>query len=259
MPPSDDRVGGGAGSGTTGPQDLDTLVDFARTLASLRGAPEPGGYSAPHAGAGSSRADVLRSHGLPVGLTVPSIQLAHALELLNRRRRPDPHHLDTRPLDRREPVLADGHQEARTPYPVRDPDRDMREDAEEARRLVADALASLAGSAGLSVPMGALAQAPAPTVVDPEVEAAFVEFDLAREAWMALPPGVETWQPHPDVDRYLAAEDAVLSLADGSTEVLSRQANLLLDLADEIADQMGPAAANAIANVAQGLLLRLRR
>ena len=274
MPPSDDRVGGGAGSGASGPQDLDTVMDVARTLASLRGAPGTDPYTAPRdtpsrsatgtavgtpigaaaAYPGTGRADVMRSHGLPVGLTVPSIQLAHALELLNRRHR--------RPgrftLDRREPVMADAPFETTDTYPVSDPEQEMREDAEEARRLVADALASLAGSAGLSVPMGALAQGPAPTVVDPEVEAAFIEFDLAHDAWMALPPGVETWQPHPAVDRYLAAEDAVLSLADASQEVLSRQAGLLLDLADEIAEQMGPSAANAIANVAQALLLRLR-
>lgn len=237
MPPSDDRVGGGAGPGTSGPQDLDTLFDFTRTLAPARGA------AGAAAGAGASRADmsradVLRGHGLPVGLTVPSIQLAHALELLTRRpRRTDPRRPDQ-------------------DFPE---DPDLAEDAEEARRLVADALASLAGSSGLSVPMGALTQSPAPTAVDPEVEAVFVEFDMAREAWRALPPSAEAWQPHPDVDRYLAAEDAVLNLTDGNAVVLSRQAGLLLELADELADQMGPAAANAIANVAQGLLLRLRR
>lgn len=254
MAPTDDSVGRGTGAGVPGPQDLDALTDFAQTLASLRGSPQPGGYGPGLAGAGYSRADVLRSHGLPVGLTVPSIQLAHALELLNRRRR----HLDPRALDRREPVLADTGYEPLDPYLPQDPEPDMRADAEEARRLVADALASLAGSAGLSVPMGALTQAPAPTVVDPEVEAVFAELDLAREAWKALPDSADTWQPHPDVDRYFAAEEAVLNLADGSPEVLRRQAGLLLDLADEIVEQMGPAAANAIANVAQGLLLRLR-
>lgn len=257
-------MSGEAGSGTPEPQDLDALLDFSQTLASPRGAREQGGPTPPRAGlesytgpgpytgAKASRADVLRSHGLAVGLTVPSIQLAHALELLNRcQRRPV-----SRSLDRRE---------APDSWPIRTLDRELQEnadfdeDAEEARRLVADALASLAGTAGLSVPLGTLTQGPAPTAVDPEVEAVFVEFDMAREAWVALPPSVETWQPHPDVDRYIAAEDAILNLTDGSADVLSRQAGLLLELADEIADQTGPAAANAIANVAQGLLLRLRR
>lgn len=128
-----------------------------------------------------------------------------------------------------------------------------------ARQLIADALVSVAGSAGLSVPVSALVQAPAPEEVDSELEAAFVEFDMAREAWRALPGSAETSQVRPEVDRYFAAEDAVLAIADGRDAVLRRQADLLLDMTDELSDQMGPSAANAIANVAQGLLLRLRR
>lgn len=255
MPPTDDIAGRGTGAGTPGPKGLDTFADFAETVASRHGAPTSGGYGTARAGTGFSRPDLLRSHGLAVGLTVPSIQLAHALELLSRRQgRPAP-----RSLDRRAPVLTDVPFETVDPYPALDREEPaLREDAEEARRLVADALAALAGSAGLSVPMGALAQGPASMTVDPEVESVFAELDLARDAWKALPPDAETQEPHPDVDRYFAAEEAVLSLTDGSGAVLGRQATLLLELADEVADQMGPAAANAIANVAQGLLLRLR-
>lgn len=254
MPPTDDIAGRGTGADAPGPKDPDTLADFAQTLASIRGTLAPGGYTSALTGTGFSRPDVLRSHGLPVGLTVPSIQLAHALELLNRRqRRPE-----LRALDRREPVLADAPFETLDPYPALESEPDTCADAEEARRLVADALAALAGSAGLSVPMGALTQGPAPMVVDPEVEAVFAELDMAKQAWTALPAEAENLQPHPDVDRYFAAEEAVLNLADGSPAVLGRQAGLLLELADEIADQIGPSTANAIANVAQGLLLRLR-
>lgn len=254
MPPTDDIAGPGAGTNVPGSKDLDILADFAQTLASIRGTPASGGFGPAFGASGFARADLLRSHGLPVGLTVPSIQLAHALELLNRRQR----RLESRAPDHREPVLADAPFGAPDPYPLADPEPEMGGDAEEARRLVADALAALAGSAGLSVPMGALTQAPEPMVVDPEVEAVFAELDMARAAWAALPADAEARQPHPDVDRYFAAEEAVLTLADGSSAVLGRQARLLLELADEIADQMGPAAANAIANVAQGLLLRLR-
>jgi hypothetical protein len=218
----------------------------------LDGVPDPARCGPQVAGTGFSRGDMPRGHGLPVGLTVPSIQLAHALELLNRR----PHRTVPVPAGFHDPALEPDPFEAAGDFAYGD--SDLGSDAEEARRLVADALASLAGSAGLSVPMGALARGPASAVVDPEVEAALVELDLARAAWKSLPPSVETWQPHPHVDRYFAAEDAVLNLADGSPEVLRRQAGLLLDLADEITEQMGAAAANAVANIAQGLLLRLR-
>lgn len=255
MPPTDDIAGLGTGTGTPGPKNPGTFADLADTAASRHGAPASGGYGTAQSGSGFDRPDLLRSHGLPVGLTVPSIQLAHALELLGRRHaRPDP-----RSLDRRRPVLTDAPFETVDPYPALDRDEAvLHEDAEEARRLVADALAALAGSAGLSVPMGALAAGPPQMAIDPEVEAVFAELDMARDAWKALPPDAESQQPHPDVDRYFAAEEAVLCLTDGSSAVLDRQATLLLELADEVADQLGPAAANAIANVAQGLLLRLR-
>lgn len=181
--------------------------------------------------------------GVPAGLAAPTIQLAHALQLLGRPAWPG---------------NPDGWTEAATAD--RSEPRDGRaEDMADARRLVADALASLAGSAGLSVPVSALVQAPEPEKVDSELESAFVEFDLAREAWQALPAGAETWTTRPEVDRYLAAEDSILAIADARDAVLRRQADLLLDLADDLSDQIGPAAANAIANVAQGLLLRLDR
>ncbi|MDF1793526.1 MAG: hypothetical protein P1U88_16550 [Thalassobaculaceae bacterium] len=205
---------------------------------------------APFAGSGFSSTDLMRGHGLPVGLTVPSIQLAHALKLLGgdtQHTAPgSEHHFGSPGRAGTDRAQGDRHHG----------------NAAEARRLIADALASLAGSAGLSIPMGALAKAPEAETetetVDLELEAVFVEFDLACEAWHALPESVEMWTPSADVDRYLAAEEAVLNLADGSPGVLGRQASLLLDLTDEIADQLGPSTANAIANIAQGLLLRLR-
>ncbi|WPZ35370.1 hypothetical protein T8K17_04305 [Thalassobaculum sp. OXR-137] len=256
MPPTDDSAGGGNGPGASGPHGLDAYVDVAEPPASRRAGPDAGARL-PSAATSYPGGDMMRGHGLPVGLTVPSIQLAHALELLNRLPR-------AYAQGRRPPAWDNAPFDAGPPYRDRAAtrggyeDADADGDAEEARRLVADALASLAGSAGLSVPMSALSQKPVCNEVDPEVEAAFVELDLAREAWSRLPAEADSQAPHPDVDRYFAAEEAVLSLADGSTEVLGRQAGLLLELTDEIADQMGPAAANAIANIAQGLLLRLR-
>lgn len=181
--------------------------------------------------------------GVPAGLAAPTIQLAHALQLLGRPAWPGA------PDDWTEAGTADRAE----------PCDDRAEDMADARRLVADALASLAGSAGLSVPVSALVQAPEPEEVDSELESAFVEFDLAREAWRALPGGAETWTTRPEVDRYLAAEDSILAIADARDAVLRRQADLLIDLADDLSDQVGAAAANAIANVAQGLLLRLDR
>lgn len=200
------------------------------------------------------------SAGLPTGLAAPTIQLAHALQLLRQPVCPEDGAGETasgptggttaggtaaRPADGS--GLAGEWAESRA------------EDMADARRLVADALASLSASAGLSVPVSALVQNPEPEEVDSELEAAFVEFDLAREAWCALPSDAETWTTRSEVDRYLAAEDSILAIADARAAVLRRQADLLLDLAADLSDQVGPAAANAIANVAQGLLLRLSR
>lgn len=196
-------------------------------------------------GVGSGRASATAAGGgVPAGFAAPTIQLAHALQLLGRPAWPG---------------AAGDWTEAGTADRRAEPCDDRAEDMADARRLVADALASLSGSAGLSVPVSALVQTPEPEEVDSELESAFVEFDLAREAWRALPGGAETWTTRPEVDRYLAAEDSILAIADARDAVLRRQADLLLDLADDLSDQIGPAAANAIANVAQGLLLRLDR
>ena len=227
MAPNDDASDGSTRTLSSGSKDLDSLIDFARSISST------GLMST--SGASPTR---LAGSGLPVGLTVPSIQLAHALSLLNKH-----------PLPHGNEDSGAGH----------DPSDDGRiDDIAEARDLVADALFSLAVAAGVTVPTAPLSQPPSALTVDPEVEAAFVEFDLAREQWERVNGVTETQQPDPAVDRYFAAEEAVLALADGSPEVLRRQAGLLLGLADEVADQMGPSAANAIANVAQGLLLRLK-
>ena len=264
MPPNDDSAGGGTGPSALGPHELDAYVDVAEPQSPRGTGPDAGMYPPPPTASYPS-GDMTRGHGLPVGLTVASIQLAHALELLNRLPR-------SRTQGHPRSAWDDTPFDAGPPYGDRPANRggyaDVEEDAEEARRLVADALASLAGSAGLSVPMSALPQKPtsqkpvpqkpAPCEVDPVAEAAFAELDLAREAWSKLPADAESLAPHPAVDRFFAAEEAVLSLADGRSEVLGRQAGLLLELTNEIADQMGPAAANAIANIAQGLLLRLR-
>lgn len=203
--------------------------------------------------------------GLPGGHAALTIQLAHALELLSGPVSPAPPEEGNRcprqgPAGQHEPYMAGRRPTAAHPGgPGLFQSRGGDDDVGRARQLIADALVSVAGSAGLSVPVSALVQAPAPEEVDSELEAAFVEFDMAREAWRALPGSAETSQVRPEVDRYFAAEDAVLAIADGRDAVLRRQADLLLDMTDELSDQMGPSAANAIANVAQGLLLRLRR
>lgn len=235
MSPNDDVSGGSP----AGPRDLRSQTDFADSGAALHGAGRPSRYMPGLAGTGFSENDMtMLGQGLPVGLAAPSIQLAHALELLSRPHRSGSD--DAGPCD----IQADRRDRA----------------AAQARQLIGDALSSLAGSAGLSVPMSAYAQpAEEPPAVDPELEAVFVEFDAAREAWQALPAAAEAWAPRAEVDRYLAAEDAVLNIADGREDVLERQAGLLIELADEIADQLGASAANAVANIAQGLLVRLGR
>lgn len=205
--------------------------------------------------------------GVPGGHAALTIQLAHALELLSGPVRPAPPEEENRcpqqgPAAQEELRMADGRPTVghpRGPGLFQSRAGQCDDDVGRARQLIADALVSVAGSAGLSVPVSALVQAPAPEEVDSELEAAFVEFDMAREAWRALPGSAETSETRPEVDRYFAAEDAVLAIADGRGAVLRRQADLLLDMTDELSDQMGPSAANAIANVAQGLLLRLRR
>ncbi|MCR9072237.1 MAG: hypothetical protein NXI18_10995 [Alphaproteobacteria bacterium] len=212
----------------------------------------------------------LAGGAVPGGHAALTIQLAHALELLSgprrsvaaddadRDRRPDRNRPDECAGDRDSaPNRATGEPAGPGAFQNRPGHRD--DDVAEARRLIADALISIAGSAGLSVPISALVQAPAPEDVDSELEAAFVEFDMARESWHALPDCAETSEVRPEVDRYFAAEEAILAIADGREAVLRRQAELLIDLADEVSDQMGAAAANAVGNVAQGLLLRLRR
>lgn len=268
MPPMDDLPGGDAprsgdleSSGPPASSGVESIVDFAESLASLQGAPEPSGYMPQLAGtafAGPDRIAAAPAVGgsLPMGMTVPAVQLAHALQLLRERRAGPPSQAPGRRgfAPRR---TGDGPCDG---GPSDTGHSDARDEAiEAAARLVSDALAAVTGAAGLSVPMWTLAVAPRPEVADPELESVFVEFDTALAAWRALPPAAETWRPRAEVDRYLAAEEAVLNLADARPEVLRRQARLLLDLADEFADQAGLSAANAIANVAQGLLDRTER
>jgi|GEM_PF-5726250 len=237
MTPQDD-----SGGDSIGPTDLDSVVDFAECLASLQGAPEPDGYLRRRAGHRySDPTTVARvSEGgaggpaVAMGLALVATQLAHALEALHR----------LAPVDGRPGRKGDGGTV-------------FLPDAVEARHLVGLALTAVAGGARLGVPAGRLATEPPDEVADPELEAVFVEFDTAREAWRALPRAAETWKARPEVDHYLIAEQAVLALADARPDVLRRQASLLLDMTEEIRDQVGAPTANAIASVAQGLLLRL--
>lgn len=217
----DDNGSGNDGPGTrefAGPHEFDRAGDRRGPLVGIgMGQGPAGGTPKP-----ARRGGPMSGSG-PAGLTAPAVQLAHALRLLQQ----------IPPSDCSE-----------QPDP-----------AEEAQRLIVDALFSVTGAAGLSVPTWAPAKPPKPTAVDPELEAAFLEFDEAREAWRSLPGSAETWHPRPEVDRYIAAEESILNLADAGPEVLRRQASLLLDLVDELSDQTGVSTANAIANVAQGLLV----
>jgi hypothetical protein len=118
--------------------------------------------------------------------------------------------------------------------------------------LIDQAVAGIALAAGLDAPPPIGHRRP--DASDPTLDTVFAEYDRARAKWEAMPSEAVTWRPKVEVDQFLAAEQALLGLADARREVLERQADVLLDLTEDFTDQLGPATANAIANVAQGLL-----
>jgi hypothetical protein len=223
MAPND--AGGRGGSYDRGMQALTT---FAEELATLQSSPEPRPETCEAlrlAGAFPAFA----ANGGHRGLALAIVQLAHADRLLR-------------------DVSSSGAPEGSASV-------DASPAVSATRDLINQALAIIASAAGVEPPPMAAAQRPDDPISD--LDADFDEYDRSRAAWEALGPSAETWTPQPDVDRFFAAENKLLSLADTRSVVLRRQARVLLELFDEFDDLLGPAPANAIANVTQALLVRL--
>lgn len=251
MSHNDNRLGAAGGD-----QEVASVVDFAETRAALRRRPESR-RDVPQVSGGDvsdvelANSDTADEQGDPIETVPTAVRLARALDALNRLALAD---------ERPEGASAGGRAEAYLAA-----ERARREVCvHEARRLVALALSSMVrnedqDALGLDA-LGLVVQGPAlpDGAGDPVLERTFKEFDAARQDCRALRGPQRSRRGRGSVDRYRVAEHAVLNLSDGRPEVLRRQAALLLDLSDEISDQLGSATANAVTNIAQGLVLRLK-